>query len=226
MFFKDRRHFLLDKATDNPPPGDPTNDPADPPNDPPPSDEVTKLRNQLEAEKKMRIAESKKRQELQDSLKAKDMEKLKENERWKEIAEMKEKEAKEEREKSEKVTKAVQNDKKYSAIKLAAQQAGIRKEALDDLELIDFPEVTIETNDAGNTVVQGVKSAIDALKLKRPHWFGKGSGNINSSLPETTTSGKVTVAQVLAAEKKWRQSQSAEDFKEYARLNKALSTQR
>lgn len=89
-----------------------------------------------------------------------------------------------------------------------------------------FSEVIVETTEAGNVVVNNVKEAISNLKMSRPHWFGKGSGNLNSSLPEVQNGGKVTVQQVLAAEKKWRQSQSTEDFKEYERVNKAFQTQK
>lgn len=181
--------------------------------------EYKKLMAQLEDQKKRFNA-------AQDALKGKEIEQMKADKRWQEIAEMREKEAREANEKYESMSQAVRNDRKMSAIKTAALSAGIRKEALDDLELFDFPEVNIETTSSGGFSVMGAKEAIDALKVRKPYLFAKPSSALNSSSPEVVNSGKITIEQVRKAQMQWNKTRSREDLQAYETALKQFKSSR
>jgi len=163
---------------------------------------------------------------LNGQLKTNELAGMKDKEQWKEIAELKENENTELRQRNESLTTGVIKREKMSAIRTAAVQAGIRKEALDDLDLYEFPEVQIETTSLGNYNVVGVQTAVEALKLRKPYMFGKKSGNLNPGLPEVTTGGMVTIDQVMKAADKARKDNSPESQAEYARLTKFYNQQR
>lgn len=156
--------------------------------------------------------------DLQQTLKHQEMQTLKDQERWKELYELEKKEKEEFSNKYSSMTEAIKKDRKMHEIKVAAQSAGIRKEAFEDLELYDFPEVQIETTSLGNVRVVGAREAIENLKLKRPHLFGKSTGSLNSSSPEVVQGGKISTAQIIEAQKKYKQSNSAADLKAYQEL--------
>ena len=60
---------------------------------------------------------------------------------------------------------------KVSAIRSAALEAGLRSEALDDLELLDFDGVEVEVTSNGRYLVHGAKEFAQGIKNKKPHWF-------------------------------------------------------
>ena len=66
---------------------------------------------------------------------------------------------------------SVLEDKKLSAVREFAMKHNIRKEALDDLDMIDMSGVVVETTDQGRYNVLGADSFVDKLKAVKPHWF-------------------------------------------------------
>jgi len=165
------------------------------------------------------------RDTFKEGLKAKELEQMKASQQWQEIAELKEKEAMEARAESDNIKKALVTREKMSAIKTAAMASGIRAEALDDLDLFDFPEVQIETTNLGNIKILGAKEAVDSLKVRKPYLFGKKSGNLNTDLPTVVDGGKVTIDQIMKAEEKARKSGKAEDMASYSKLTQQYNQQ-
>lgn len=124
--------------------------------------------------------------ELETKFKQRESDELKNNQKWQELAELKEKEAAQAIEEKEKLKSAIVTKEKMSAIREAAIQAGLRKESIPDLRLIDFPEVKLETNSEGEFTASGADKAIQRLKSLRPHWFQTAAPSINSSSPVVT----------------------------------------
>lgn len=92
---------------------------------------------------------------------------------------------------------------KMSEIKKEALKAGIKAEAIDDLDFIDKGIVTVETTSSGNISVNGAKELIQSLKESKNHWFTeKGAPNVNNANPEAGGSGELTVTEILALQKK------------------------
>lgn len=61
---------------------------------------------------------------------------------------------------------------RFGAVKQAAVAAGIRKEALEDLELLPVDKsVNVDVTAQGRFLVSGQKEFVDGLKKTRPHWF-------------------------------------------------------
>lgn len=134
--------------------------------------------------------------ELESMLEDQKLNKLKENNQWKEIAESKEKEAETLQQQLDAIKNAMVKNTKFNVIKSEAIKRGIRNEALDDLELLNFDDyVTIETTSTGRINVLGADLAIEDLKRKKPHWFGKQSVSMNNASPEAISS-KISYEQV------------------------------
>lgn len=75
------------------------------------------------------------------------------------------------KEKYENTLNAVVDDKKMASIREFALKNNIRKEALDDLDMIDMSSVVVETTDQGRYNVLGAENFVDGLKALKPHWF-------------------------------------------------------
>lgn len=164
--------------------------------------------------------------EIESTKKQAELQSLKEKQEWQKVAEIKEREAAEAREQKEKLTKAVVTDKKMSAIREAAMKAGILDSALDDIELLNWNEVEVETTSTGRINVIGADDGVKRLKTLKPHWFGKSATKVNSKIPETNNqkTDVVTVEKLTKLRKEAMQSgdYSAYEpaFKEYqAQLN-------
>lgn len=156
--------------------------------------------NRIQADLVKQKAEAKAAREQAENLRRQG---LKEKEDWKALATEWEAKAKESETKLNGMTSAIVNDKKMSAIKLEAKKAGILDSALEDLELIDFPEVGVETTSTGRMNVMGADRAVQRIKMSRPHWFSRSAPNINSNTPDVNPPGaKVTEAEIerLSAE--------------------------
>lgn len=140
-------------------------------------------------------------QELADKLKAKETEDLKKTQQWQQLAELKEQEAKDAKTEAENLKRAIVADKKYSALREHAITAGLRKEAIGDLDLVDLDDVSIETTSTGRVNVSGVDKAVAKLKLLKPHWFKDSAPQINAESPGVTnTGGQIDPKQIAAAE--------------------------
>lgn len=142
--------------------------------------------------------------EAQSQIKESKLMSLKEKEEWQKIAELKEQEAQEASEKAERIQNSYVNEKKFSAIKEAAIKAGIRKDAIGDLDLLDFEDVQIETTSTGRMNVLGAESAVKKLKMQKPHWFGKSVGHLNTDEPSgdgASSAGGITYKKLQELEK-------------------------
>lgn len=152
--------------------------------------EIEELRAQLATERaeKQRLSEEKRAKEAE--LEESRLGKLKEQNDWQKIAQEFEGKYKEEKNAREGMSKAMIADRKMTAMREAAMKSGILSSALDDLDLLDFPEVKVETTSTGRVNVLGTESAIQRLKGLRPHWFGKPTPNVNGGAPRVDESGE------------------------------------
>jgi len=155
--------------------------------------ELLKLKRELaDAQKKLRDAES-------DKLKASgDFKKLWEQER----------QQREELEnKLKKNTQAFVDAQKRSVVKDAMLKAGLRADAMKLVETAQIDELAVDVDD-GSFKVLGVETFVSRYKSEFPFMFAKepgtvntgGTGNKNGS---TSGTGRVTNADVFAAEKKF-----------------------
>lgn len=122
-----------------------------------------------------------------------------------------------------KLLHSLEYTKKYDEVKTQALKLGIRSEALDDLERLEFEGLEVERTDKGRIVVQGADLFVENLKKSKPHWFeSKKPPTFNASGTQGGgASGTVTAQDVLEAETKAKRSGKAEDKKAY---NEILST--
>jgi len=162
---------------------------------------------------------------FQEGLKAKELEQMKAQNKWQEIAELEKKEKEEIKEKYGQLNQAVANREKMTAIKLAAQQAGIRSDALNHLEHYQWSDVQIETTSLGNINIVGASEAIARFKMESPFMFGKKSTSLNSAGPEVVEGAKITIQQVLAAQKKAQKSNQPSDYDSYSNILRKYQTQ-
>ena len=159
----------------------------------------------------------KKAQDLEARIKSGETDKLKEQNRWKELYEQAQQRAEQAEEKANKIQDSFVNERKYGAVKQAALAAGLRPEAVDDLEAIDLDLVEVETTSKGKLNVLGVTEQISKLQKAKPHWFGgKAAPKVNSGNPRVNGGGDdgdgagITMDQVRALEKKARSGTSAD----------------
>lgn len=146
------------------------------------------------------------------------VDKLKESENWQGLAKEYETRATNAESENKTLKESMVYDKKYSAVKTLALQSGLRKEALNDLELIDLFDVAIETTSTGRINVLNVDKAVERIKASRPHWFGKrGAVNINPGEPGVVTTGEVKYNDLLKAEETAKKNG---DYAPYEALHK------
>jgi hypothetical protein len=152
----------------------------------------------------------------QAKIKALEEEKLKKAQEWEKLYE-KEKEDKEKLlTETTGLKQAVVRTARLSAVKEAALKAGLRKEALEDLKLVDLGEVEVESS-GGEIACRGADSFVARLKTLRPHWFATKPNNINTDTPTTTQQGAKTISykEIDAAE---AEAKKTGDYREYKRL--------
>lgn len=146
------------------------------------------------------------------------LDKLRESENWQTLASEETKRADTAEAKNKALSDSIQYDKKYSAVKTLAIQAGLRKEAINDLELIDLPEVQLETTSTGRINVLGAEKALERIKMSKPHWFNKrGTVNINPGEPGVVSGGEIKYNELLKAEETARKTG---DYAPYESLHK------
>lgn len=140
----------------------------------------------------------------EQALKAIETEKLKGDQKWKELAEIKEREAQEAQEKYNKLNTAVVEDKKMTEIRKEAVKLGIRAQALDDLDVQNWSDVNIEFTSTGRVNVIGAAKAVERLKTIKPYLFDEARApGVNPGLPHVVPGqggGPVTVKDIAAAE--------------------------
>lgn len=212
----DQRYFLRDEKGDgegDTPPTPPTEG-EKPPVDPPPAPEMVSKSELDKVLADMHRYKSKSK-ELEDKIKNEEIEAAKKAGEWQRVAELKENEAKLANERAERLDKSYLDEKKYAALREEALRSGIRKEALPDLDLIDFTELETETLPTGRVTVKGADKAILKLKTLRPHWFGAKTPSVNANSPDVISPKKVSYADLVTAEKN---AKATGDYKEYHRL--------
>lgn len=161
-------------------------------------------------------AAMKKAADLEAANRAAQEKKLKDENQWQEYAKLKEQEAETAKADRERLQKSIVERERMTAIREEAMKAGIRKESINDLGLIDFAEVKIETGSDGKVSVTGADKAIARLKALRPFWFGGTPPAVNTTTPSATSgSNEITWKQLQEAEAKWKKTGSAEDQRAY-----------
>lgn len=113
---------------------------------------------------------------------------------------------------------------RFNAVRTEAVAAGLKKEALGDLELLDLGnDVTVETTSRGRFIVNGAKERVEKLKTERSHWFNTEPPpiiNTGGGSPPAGGAGaggkKVTLQDVVQSEKDLRTKKI--DRVEYMRI--------
>ena len=152
--------------------------------------------------------------EYEATIKNQEKKKLEEQQEWQKLAELRKQEAEEAIAEAEKLKGSFLTSRKFEALKTAAMANGIRKEALDDLELLDFDDhVVVETTNTGKINILGAEAAVKKLKAQKPHWFGKSTGHVNSDNPEVVSGEGITMKKVMEAQAEARKTGDWAKFK-------------
>lgn len=165
-----------------------------------------------------------KAEKLETERKTHEEARMREQNQWKELAEKYETEAKEAREESTRVKGSYIEEKKYSAVREKCLAAGIRPEAISDLEMLDLSSVQVETTSTGKTNILGADKFAERLKTLKPHWFtSKTAPNFDSTPTGVIDGEAVTPAAVYKAEMEGRKSG---DMTKYNQMALKLRQQR
>lgn len=144
--------------------------------------------------KMKRIASSKDEeiQKLQEQLKQNEVSAKVKNEEYKSLYEDTTKEVDAWKEKYTGLQSALVEDKKFSAIERIATEKGLRKEALEDLRMLDTDGVIVETTShTGKIQVVGADRFVDQLKESKGHWFTDAMApNINNANSQYSAGAK------------------------------------
>lgn len=215
-------------STDNPNPNpNPETPPANTPPATPPETVITKEQYQKILDQ-MKSAETKAAQleaQVQDS-KIKGM---KEKEDWQGVAAAKEKEADDAKAEAKKLREAVVSDKVSAALREEAIKHGINPASLQDLDLLDFDELRVETTSTGKINVFGAPAAVQKLKSIRPHWFSKPTPGVNPDSPQLNApppGGVISYEMVQAKYKEWEKNKTSNEAKKaYQEMAQAFNKQ-
>ncbi len=133
---------------------------------------------------------------------------LKETQNWEAVAKEKEQEALEEKNRRQALESSIVQHQKFMALKNEALKQNMHPSSLDDLELLDLPEVNVETTSTGKILVTGADRAIANLKTLRPHWFKQNVTSINPATPETiqTNQNTITIADLEKLEQEYKKN--------------------
>lgn len=143
--------------------------------------------NDMHKFKRLNQENARKLQELEAKLEQQETERLEQGEDYKGLYTQTQQKLKEERERFSSFSSAVVQDKKLSKVREFAIKAGMRQEALNDLEMLSLDDVVFETTDGGRFLIHGADTFVEGLKASRPHWFASGEAPpINNSIPGYT----------------------------------------
>jgi len=146
-------------------------------------------------------AEAKK---FQVELETKRVDEMKKANEWESLAKLREEKLTALEADNTRMKESFVNEKKFSAVKVLAVAAGLRKEALSDLDLLELNSVMLETTSTGKMNVLGAERFVESLKTSKPHWFAAPTApNVNTDGVTVVDSmvGPVTVEMIMAAEK-------------------------
>lgn len=111
-------------------------------------------------------------------------------------------------------TNWVVSTQQFNAVKEIALAAGLRQEALSDLEDADMSDVKVEVTSSGRYIVSGAKEKVEQFKTKKPHWFSDTKPpKINaggSSAGDTVPGKRLTPEDVRQAELDWKRGRKTE----------------
>jgi hypothetical protein len=141
---------------------------------------------------------------------------LKEKEDWKTLSERHEKERDDYKTKYEGLNSSLQMNEKSRYVRESAIKAGIRTEALDDLDRLDLNGVGLEYTTGGRMLVNGHEDFVEDLKKTRPFWFkDKKMPTINSAGGTTPpdTNQDLTAARFLELETKYKRENKPAELK-------------
>ena len=165
-----------------------------------------------------------KARELESSQEEAEKKRLVENEQWKQLAEINEKKFLEAEEKRKRQNDTILNHTKYETLKRVAVSNGIRKEALEDLDLLSLESIEVEATTSGRFNVHGAEDYVTRLKKLKPHWFN------DSTAPRVNSGGggappqakKHTPESLMMIERKhgYRSAEYKKAFQEYTQQQK------
>ena len=188
--------------------GDPTLQPQNPA--PTSVSEADLLRVKQEADASKARVEA-----LEAELEKQKVNTFKEKEDWKSIAQLNEERAINAETKVKSILNGLVAKEKFNALLVEAQRQGMNPASYSDLELLDFPELVVETTNAGKILVSNAQAAISKLKSMRPHWFTNNVPPINPTVPTDgrpqVPSGSVTIKDIEEAEKAYKLSGKHDD---------------
>jgi hypothetical protein len=160
--------------------------------------EVSSVENTQPDKEKQKLLDElmswkKQAKEREKQLKSIEENKLKDQNKWKEYAEAKEKELEQLVQREKHLVDTFVSEKVFNQIKAEALKQGIRPEALEDLELIDYKSKVMIDNTDGKIKVMGTPSFIESLRNQKPHWFGTPKATVNGAIPEVVSASSSTV---------------------------------
>lgn len=195
------------------------NPPAPPPTDTTNTDGEAVPKEVYERMKSDMLKAKQKADELEKSINSQKLAALKQTENWQELAKLKEQEAEDYKTKYERLSSSLVENKKLDAIRTEALKLGIDQRSLEDLEMIDFNEVQIETTSTGKINVLGADKAVANLKLRKPHWFNSKPATVNANSPTTQApalnSQDGAMKALTEAEQAWKKNPNPQTKKAY-----------
>jgi len=162
---------------------------------------------------------------LGDQIENEKLNRMKEQNQWKEIAEAKEREAQEAKQSAERLQQSFISEKKFSALRDKCAALGLRPEAVSDLEMLDLSGLVVETTNTGRIEILGADKFATQLKTLKPHWFqDKTVTTVNTNGTRVLDpTGPITTRMILDAEKEGKKSG---DMSKYYDLTKKYLAQR
>lgn len=163
-------------------------------------------RDLLEKFKQDNIKAKKRLQELEAQLEVERRNKLKEKEDWKTYAETLEKELESTRTERQALSQAMIYDKKVEAIRIAALNAGIRKDAIKHLEKFGTEGVDIETTSTGRINILGAEQFVARLKAEAPYLFDVKGTKVNAESPSMVGKTEITIEKLNELRDHWKKT--------------------
>lgn len=157
-----------------------------------------------------------KKLEMERKLSEIETKQLQEKEDYKTLAEKRLEQVNELTGKYEGLKSSIYTNHQMSAVKEEALKAGLRPEAVEDLELLDVEGVAVEMTNTGKVTVVGAKDFVDGLKNSRKHWFKPQIPNVNSGSGSfTPATGSVTAQDVGKLEREAQRKKTPESKAAY-----------
>jgi len=153
--------------------------------------------------------------DLETKLGDMESQRLKENEDYKALYEREKAAAEAAKKKAEDLGGYLEQDKKFNEVRAEALQAGLRRDAVNDLELLGkFDGVQVEVTNTGRFEVHGAKDFVHQLKQSRPHWFSDTTApqvNGGRGGAASPTAKTLSVSDAVAVERKYMRKEITRD---------------